>query len=137
YNHQTTRCVSTNYIARRAKITLSVHDFQERRCKRSADVMEDIREAVRGNPGVSVTVEKDMVGPPVGYPINIEIVGDDYDNMLEDAENIRAKIESEGIAGIEDLQIDVNKAKPEYKVTIDRQVAGQLGIPAALVGQTL
>src|SRR5699024_11251511 len=78
-----------------------------------------------------------MVVPPVGYHINIEIVGDDYDNMLEDAENIRAKIESEGIAGIEDLQIDVNKAKPEYKVTIDRQVAGQLGIPAELVGQTI
>src|SRR5699024_3652085 len=87
----------TNDMPHRAKITLSLYEFQERRGKRSADLMEDIREAVRGNPGVSVTVAKDMVGPPVGYPINIEIVGDDYDNMLEDAENIRAKIESEGI----------------------------------------
>ena len=127
----------TNDMPHRAKITLSLHEFQERRGYRSNDLMNDIREAVKGNPGVSVIVEKDMVGPPVGYPINIEIVGDDYDNMLEDAENIRAKIESEAIAGIEDLKIDVNKAKPEYKITIDRQVAGQLGIPAALVGQTL
>lgn len=127
----------TNDMPHRAKITLSLHEFQERRGYRSNDLMNDIREAVKGNPGVSVIVEKDNVGPPVGYPINIEIVGDDYDNMLEDAENIRAKIESDAIAGIEDLKIDVNKAKPEYKITIDRQVAGQLGIPAALVGQTL
>src|SRR5699024_4468587 len=103
----------------------------------STDLLNNIREVVKGNPGVSIIVEKDMVGPPVGYPINIEIIGDDYDNMLEDAENIRAKIESEAIAGIEDLKIDVNKSKPEYKVTINRQTAGQLGIPAALVGQTL
>ena len=127
----------TNDMPHRAKITLSLYEFQERRGKRSNDLMNDIREVVRGNPGVSVIVEKDMVGPPVGYPINIEIVGDNYDNMLEDAENIRTLITSEGIAGIENLLIDVNKAKPEYKVTIDRQVAGQLGIPAALVGQTL
>lgn len=127
----------TNEMPHRAKITLSLHEFQERRGKRSNDLMSEIREVVKGNPGVSVIVEKDMVGPPVGYPINIEILGEDYDHMLEDAENVRALIENSGIAGIEDLKIDVNKAKPEYKITIDRQVAGQLGIPVALVGQTL
>ena len=127
----------TNEMPHRAKITLTLHEFQERQGKRSSDLMDEIREVVKGNPGVSIIVEKDMVGPPVGYPINIEIIGDDYDLMLEDAENIRDQIEKEAIAGIEDLKIDVNKAKPEYKITIDRQVAGQLGIPAALVGQTL
>lgn len=127
----------TNEMPNRAKITLSLYEFQKRRGQRSNDLMSEIREAVKGNPGVSVSVEKDMVGPPVGFPINIEILGDDYDNMLEDSEQVRAIIESSAIAGIEDLKIDVNKSKPEYKITIDRQTAGKLGIPAALVGQTL
>jgi hypothetical protein len=34
------------------------------------------------NPGVSISVEKDQAGPPAGYPINIEITGKDYTELI-------------------------------------------------------
>ncbi|HBO29169.1 MAG TPA: copper transporter, partial [Leeuwenhoekiella sp.] len=76
-------------------------------------------------------------GPPVGYPINIEISGEDYEEMLLAAENMRTYIEDLGIGGIEELKLDVNKSKAELGVTVSREKAGQLGISTAQVGQTL
>tara|TARA_R110002033_G_scaffold8_17_gene386 strand:- start:15578 stop:18409 length:2832 start_codon:yes stop_codon:yes gene_type:complete len=121
----------------RAKVTLSMRDFQLRRGVKSSTVLEEVRSAVRGFPGASVVVEKDAAGPPTGYPINIEISGDDYDRMLIVAKNMRAYIESLGVAGIEELKVDVNKSKPELDLRIDRQKAGQLGVSTAQIGNTI
>lgn len=124
-------------MPQKGKVTLSMRDFQLRRGVRSSDVLEEVREAVKGFPGASIIVEKDAAGPPVGYPINMELRGDDYDEMLRTAENLRTFIEGSGIAGIEELKIDVNKNKPEMNVTVDREKAGIVGISTGQIGQTL
>jgi multidrug efflux pump subunit AcrB len=114
-----------------------MRDFQLRRGVKSSTVLEEVRDAVKGFPGASIIVEKDAAGPPVGYPINIELSGEDYEQMLREAENLRSYIEGLGISGIEELKIDVNKSKPEMDVTVDREKAGQLGISTSQIGQTL
>lgn len=124
-------------MPQKGKVTLSMRDYQLRRGIKSSDVLEEVREAVKGFPGVSIIVEKDAAGPPVGYPINMELRGDDYDVMLRTAEDIRTFIEGSGIAGIEELKIDVNKNKPEMNISVDREKAGQLGISSGQIGQTL
>lgn len=124
-------------MPQKGKVTLSMRDYQLRRGIKSSDVLEEVREAVKGFPGVSIIVEKDAAGPPVGYPINMELRGDDYDEMLRTAEDIRTFIEGSGIAGIEELKIDVNKNKPEMNISVDREKAGQLGISSGQIGQTL
>lgn len=127
----------SNEMPQKGKVTLSMRDYQLRRGVRSSDVLEEVREAVKGFPGASIIVEKDAAGPPVGYPINMELRGEDYDEMLRTAEDIRTFIENSGIAGIEELKIDVNKNKPEMDISVDREKAGQLGITSGQVGQTL
>jgi multidrug efflux pump subunit AcrB len=121
----------------RAKVTLSMRDFQLRRGVKSSTVLEEVRHAVKGFPGASVVVEKDAAGPPTGYPINIEIIGEDYDQMLVEAKRMRAHIEELGVAGIEELKVDVNKSKTELDLRIDRQKAGQLGVSTAQIGNTI
>lgn len=121
----------------KGKITLTMRDFQLRRGVKSSRVLEEVREAVKGFPGVSIIVEKDDIGPPVGYPINIELSGDDYELMLQTAQNLRSFIENTGIPGIEELKIDINKDKPEMNIKVDRKKAGQLGLSSGMVGQTL
>ncbi len=128
---------STNEMPHRGKVTLSMREFKYRQGKSSNDVMSEIREAVKGYPGVSIIVEKEQNGPPAGYPVNIEITGEDYNLMLAEAEKMRAFINAKNIAGIEELKIDVNKIKPGLTVTVDRNLAGQLGISTAQVGQTV
>lgn len=127
----------SNEMPQKGKVTLSMRDFQLRRGVKSSDVLEEVRDAVKGFPGASIIVEKDAAGPPVGYPINMELRGDDYDEMLRTAENLRSFIETSGIAGIEELKIDVNKGKPEMNVMVDREKAGQVGISSSQIGQTL
>ena len=127
----------SNEMPQKGKVTLSMRDYQLRRGVLSSDVLEEVRQAVKGFPGASIIVEKDAAGPPVGYPINLELRGDDYDEMLRTAENIRTYIETSGIAGIEELKIDVNKNKPEMNITVDREKAGQVGISTGQIGQTL
>lgn len=127
----------SNEMPQKGKITLSMRDFQLRRGVKSSTVLEEVRDAVKGFPGASIIVEKDAAGPPVGYPINIELIGEDYEEMLREAERLRSYIEGLGISGIEELKIDVNKSKPEMDVTVNREKAGQLGISTGQIGQTL
>lgn len=127
----------SNEMPEKGKVTLSMREFNLRRGIRSSDVLEEVREAVKGFPGASIIVEKDAAGPPVGYPVNMELRGDDYDELLKTAEDLRTYIESSGIAGIEELKIDVNKNKSEMNVTVDREKAGLFGISSGQIGQTL
>jgi len=84
-----------------------------------------------------ISVEKDQNGPPVGSPINIEIEGDDYAELIHTAEKMRDFINSKNIAGIDELKIDVNRSKPAMSVEVDRKKAGELGISAGQIGQQL
>ena len=126
-----------NDMPNRGKVTLSMREFKYRKGLNSLDVMEEIRTAVQGYAGVSVVVEKEQNGPPAGYPVNIEISGEDYNAMLLEAQRMKDYINEKNIAGIEELKIDVNKSKPGVDVTVDLDKAGQLGITSGQVGQTL
>lgn len=121
----------------KAKITLSLREYKYRRGASSEDLLSEIRRSVKGHPGVSITVEKDAVGPPAGYPINLEVSGDDYPALFAQTEKLRDYIDSKHIAGIEGLKINVNHAKPGIRVLIDRKKAGRLGLNTRDIGLTL
>ncbi len=122
----------------RGKITASMREYKFRKGKDSEKLREKIQNALIGiYPGVAISVEKDAVGPPAGYPINIEIEGEDYDQLILAAESMRNYINTKNIAGIEELKIDVNKGKPSMQVVVDRKKAGELGVAVGQVGSQL
>ncbi len=122
----------------RAKITASMREFKYRKGKDSELIRQKIQKDLKGiYPGVALSVEKDPVGPPVGYPINIEIEGDNYEELIATAEKMRDFINSKNIGGVDELKIDVNKSKPSMEVVIDRQKAGELNVSAGQVGNQL
>ncbi|MEJ2584287.1 MAG: efflux RND transporter permease subunit, partial [Robiginitalea sp.] len=122
----------------RGKITLSMREFKYREGRDSEELRKKIQDGLKGiYPGVTISVEKDAVGPPAGYPINIELEGQNYDTLINLAERMRTFINSKDIAGIEELKIDVNKSKPSMEVVVDRQKAGELGVSVGQVGQQL
>ena len=88
-------------------------------------------------PGVSISVEKDAAGPPAGYPINIEIKGKDYTELIVTAEKMKEYLNGRNIPGIDELKVDVNKGNPAMKVSVDREKAGEMGISAGQVGNQL
>ena len=122
----------------RGKITASMREFKYRQGLDTELLRQEVQAELSGVfPGVAISVEKDPVGPPAGYPINIELEGDDYDELITTAERMRNFINSRNIAGIEELKIDVNKDKPSMQVEIDRKKAGELGVSVGQVGSQL
>ncbi len=122
----------------KGKITASMREFKYRKGKDSEVLRQKVQEALEGiYPGVLISVEKDQNGPPTGAPINIELAGDDYNELINTAERMREFINSRNIAAIDELKIDVNKDKPAMQVVVDREKAGELGVSAGQVGQQL
>lgn len=129
---------SSAEMPHKAKITASMREYKYRKGEDSELLRQKVQEDLVGIfPGVLISVEKDVNGPPVGPPINIEIEGDDYDELIATAENMREFINAKDIQGIDELKIDVNKDKPSMRVVVDRKKAGELGISASQVGQQL
>ena len=63
----------------RGKITATMREYKFRRGLSSEVLRSEVQQQLQGKfSGVSISVEKDANGPPVGYPVNIEISGDNY-----------------------------------------------------------
>jgi multidrug efflux pump subunit AcrB len=122
----------------KGKITASMREYKYRRGEDSEILRQKVQTALVGiYPGVLISVEKDVNGPPAGSPINIEIEGKDYAELIVTAEKMRDFINTRSIAGIDELKIDVNRDKPGMQVVVDRKKAGELGVSVGQVGQQL
>jgi len=82
-------------------------------------------------------VGKDSNGPPSGPPVNIEISGDDYAQLVDVADGVRAFINNQSISGIEELKLDVETGKPEMPIEVDRIKARALGLSSAQIGDAI
>ena len=129
---------SSAEMPHRGKITISMKEYKYREGRDTEELRLGIQNKLLGvYPGVSISVEKDFNGPPVGYAINVELEGKDYDQLIETAESIRNFINTKNIEGIEELKIDVNRSKPAMQVIVDRKKAGELGVSVGQVGMQL
>lgn len=129
---------SSSEMPHRGKVTISMREFKYRNGLDTEELRGAIQEDLVGiYPGVSISVEKLNEGPPAGYPVNIELQGKDYDELISTAEDIRVYLNSKNIPFIEELKINVNKSKPSMQVVVDRQKAGELGVAVGQVGNQL
>ena len=129
---------SSAEMPHRGKITASMREYKYRQGKDSEILRQKVQAALVGiYPGVLISVEKDANGPPAGSPINIELNGEDYEELIFTAERMRDYLNTQSISGIDELKIDVNKSKPGMQVLVDRKKAGELGVTTGQVGQQL
>lgn len=122
----------------KSRITISFVEYEFRKGIRTTDVQKDVTKQLLGYlPGVTTTVEKEQNGPPVGRPINIEITGDEFDQLIAIANDVKQTIDRAEIDGIEDLQIGLETNKPEMLIKIDRERARRLGVSTQQVAMVL
>lgn len=121
----------------KARIAVNFVKFQERRGQSTRDVLRSVRERLSGYPDAEIIVTKNSDGPPQGPPINIEIRGDDYDDVLFTANSMRQYLRDLDFEGVEELKIDVDKRKPELPITIDREKARRYGLSTQNIGYTI
>jgi len=114
--------------ANNGKVSL---EFVERadRHESSNEVLNRIRTAVAPMAGAEVKVEKEKHGPPTGPPVSIELSGERVDVLDAMVAQVRERITS--VPGLVDLKDDLSKAKPEIRVSVDREKATLLGLSTA------
>ena len=112
----------------KARITVNFIENKLRGELNTTDIMKVIRDSVKLEPGVTLTVDKDANGPPAGKPINLEITGDDLETLVAIADDVQNQIAASGIQGIEKLKSTLEVGKPELIVDIDREKARRFGL---------
>ena len=100
--------------------TISFVDFKDRGGAETSEIMKELTDTLHGFVGAKIFVQKPDEGPPVGAPVNIEISGDDFDELLKISDDFLAIIENDNIQGIDELKLDINIHQPEMKVIVDR-----------------
>jgi len=122
----------------KALTTVTFVDYEYRKKRDTRAIMREISEALIGKyPGVQLSVEKDAMGPPAGKPINIEIVGQEFNELIYLADSMMTFIDRAGIDGIEGLKINLTVGKPELLVNIDREKARRYGVSTMQIASTL
>jgi len=121
----------------KAKITIGFVDYIDRQGIDTNEAMEVIRELAKVYPGVLITVDKQQNGPPVGNPVNIEFVGEDYEQLIAYVEETKAYLESNSIPGLEELKTDLSLGSPEVVVRIDREKARRFGLSTSSIAMEL
>ena len=122
-----------------AIITVSFIDYELRgKENNTSEMMRKFSEHISGKyPGVEFEVTKDEGGPPTGKPVNLEIIGQDFSELVQLADTIKAFIEVADIKGMEGLKMNISTQKPEMLIHIDRDKAQRFGLNTQQIAWTL
>jgi multidrug efflux pump subunit AcrB len=74
------------------------------------------------------------MGPPTGRPINIEVSGENLDDLIVDANRFHSYLDSLQIPGVEELKSDFQESTPEIIIDIDRERANREGLSTGQIG---
>lgn len=120
-----------NAYPNRGKIAIAFVPFEERKGVSSSDYLKQLQALDWGIAGADITVNKEQAGPPTPKPISIEIIGEDFEELVQNSDNLRKFLIKEKIEGVSGLKSDFVSNKPEIVFDIDRERALREGISTA------
>ncbi|MFQ5535936.1 MAG: efflux RND transporter permease subunit [Gemmatimonadota bacterium] len=120
------------------RVTISLVEYQDR----TRDAFETLAEmqAKVGTDiaGAKISVDKPVEGPQQGAPVNIEITGEDVDELKVLSDRVLDILESAPVyRKLVGLESDLNEARPELSVHVDREKAGLYDLNTRKVGQAI
>ncbi len=118
--------------------TVNFIDFEFRRGKNTKVLQKKLADELIGKyPGVTISIDKNTMGPPTGKAVNIEVSGEDFMKLVTLSDSIINLINNSGIRGIEGLKRDLDVGKPELLLNINREEAGRFGLTTGQVAGTI
>lgn len=121
----------------KGRLAVAFVRFSERHGASTAPLLKEVRDAVKGIPGAEITVTQEQNGPPVSKPINIEVRGESFDEIIRASTQLKRYLDSLNIAGVEQLKSDLQANKPELVFDINRERANREGISTAQIGMEI
>lgn len=89
----------------------------------TAIIMQKLAESFNGFVGAQIYVDKDENGPPTGSPVNIDVSGDEYDQLIAITNDFLQIIKDDNIPGLDELKLNIDTHQPEMLINIDREKA--------------
>tara|TARA_B100000953_G_scaffold186515_1_gene153538 strand:- start:508 stop:3609 length:3102 start_codon:yes stop_codon:yes gene_type:complete len=103
--------------------------------EKPSSIIKKLRQKLEQMVGVEIKLAEARSGPPTGMALNLEVRGEDFNQMSVAVEAIKQKIKN--IPGLVDLTDDFDRSRPELKVIIDRDKASRLGLRARDIANTV
>ncbi len=119
------------------RIQVSFVEYAKRNGKHTLPYIEAIRNKMKGIPGASIEVAQEDGGPPTDPPVNIEIAGDQFEEIAKVASNLQNYLDTNQVYGIENLKMDVDLNSPEITINVDREKANMEGLTTGQIGQEI
>ena len=119
------------------RIQVSFVEYEKRHGKSTMVYKDAIREAMKGIPGASIEVAQEDGGPPTDPPVNIEVIGDDFENIASVATQLLNFLDTNRVEGVENLQADVDLNNPEITINVDRERAMMEGVTTGQLGMEI
>ncbi len=121
-----------------ANVTVQFVDFEDRRNDVFATLAAMQKTVGSGVAGAEVTVAQQEMGPPTGEPISIEIAGEDPAVLQRLADRALTILRNAPVgARLEGLESDMDDARQELVIDVDREKAALYGLSTAQVGNTI
>ena len=120
------------------RLSVSLVDFQDRE-QDAFDILATMQASVgRAVAGGTVTVDKVQDGPAQGAPVNIEIVGDDAEILKALSSEVLDILEGAPVYPmLVGLESDMDDARPELSVDVDREKATLYNLNTSKVGRAI
>ena len=117
------------------RVTVSLVEFGSRQFD-ATNLLADMQNALGTNvAGAEVTVDQTSEGPSQGLPINIEVTGENPQILKELSDKILSILQNNSVYGkLVGLESDLDQARPELSVYVDREKAAIYGISSREVG---
>lgn len=103
--------------------SISFIEYKFREGISTAKIMQELTHNLHGLAGVKIFIDKDENGPPTGPPVNIDISGDEFEQLVKISEDFLRIIKEDNIPGIDELRMNINVSQPEMLINVDRQMA--------------
>jgi multidrug efflux pump len=119
------------------RIQVSFVEFEKRDGVSTQPYLDSIRNTLKGIPGAEVSVDQEKNGPPTDPPINIEVAGEEFDDIIRNAVGLKNYLDSMQVPGVEELKMDIDLNNPEITLTVNRERALIEGVSSAQIGMQI
>lgn len=105
-------------------------DWRER--KSAHEILDELRVAMAGIPGVDVEVRVPDAGPPTGKPIQVQLSAVDPTGLNDKAREVAAAVAA--VPGVIDISDGLPPPGVDWALQVDRTKAAQFGVSPVSVG---
>jgi len=124
----------------RSRVSLNMVDYADRP-ESSTRTLEKLRAQLQGIPGTEIEFTKQEQGPPTGPPVNIEISGPEFEQIVQISNEVKSRLtdaaRSGKLPGLVDVGDNLNTGRPEVQVDVDRDQAARYGLSTSQIAQTV